>query len=64
MEWDSPEGTRAVVIQQKQHLPQELARLCHEVGFTVEHLWGGTAGNWDRRPLELDEMEMMIVLRK
>ena len=64
MEWESPEGTRSVTIQQKKHLPQELARLSREVGFTVEHLWGGTAGKWDRRPIDLDEMEMMLVLRK
>jgi Na+-translocating ferredoxin:NAD+ oxidoreductase RnfD subunit len=29
-----------------------------------KHIWGGTAGNWGRRPLDLDEMEMMVVARK
>ena len=33
-------------------------------GFVVEHVWGGTAGNWGRRPVELDEMEIMAVLRR
>jgi hypothetical protein len=27
-------------------------------------MWGGTAGNWGRRPLDLDEIEIMIVARK
>jgi len=27
-------------------------------------MWGGTAGNWGRRPLDLDEIEIMILARK
>jgi hypothetical protein len=30
----------------------------------VEHVWGGTAGDWSRRRVELDEMEIMVVLRR
>lgn len=30
----------------------------------VFNTWGGTAGNWGRRPLDLDEMEVMIVACK
>jgi hypothetical protein len=33
-------------------------------GFTVEHIWGGTAGNWGRRPLLMDEMELMVLARR
>lgn len=33
-------------------------------GFRVERFWGGTAGNWKRRAVDLDEMEMMIIARK
>jgi len=32
-------------------------------GFVVENIWGGTAGNWGHRQLELDEMEVMIIAR-
>jgi len=32
--------------------------------MSVVSMWGGTAGNWGRRPLDLDEMEIMIVARK
>lgn len=32
--------------------------------MTVINMWGGTAGNWGRRTLDLNEMEIMIVARK
>lgn len=45
-------------------LPRELTRLMQGLGFTVLHIWGGTAGNWVRaRPLDLDEMEFMVIAR-
>ena len=33
-------------------------------GLEVEHIGGGTAGNWGRRPIDLDEMEVMVIARK
>jgi hypothetical protein len=33
-------------------------------GISVLNIWGGTAGNWGRRSLDLDEMEIMIVACK
>jgi hypothetical protein len=32
--------------------------------MSVLNMWGGTAGNWGRRTLDLDEIEIMIVARK
>ncbi|MBM4422730.1 MAG: methyltransferase domain-containing protein [Chloroflexi bacterium] len=64
MEWETPAGKQTVTVREKHHLPQELVRLCGEAGFAVEHVWGGTAGNWGRRPVQLDEIEIMIVARK
>jgi hypothetical protein len=32
--------------------------------MAVLNIWGGTAGNWGRRTLDLDEIEIMIVARK
>jgi hypothetical protein len=32
--------------------------------MSVLNLWGETAGNWGRRTLELDEIEIMVVARK
>jgi hypothetical protein len=34
------------------------------VGLEVTSIWGGTAGNWGRREVELDEIEIMILARK
>jgi cyclopropane fatty-acyl-phospholipid synthase-like methyltransferase len=64
MEYDTPEGPQTVMVREKGHLPQDLARLCRTAGFEVEHVWGGTAGNWGRRPVELDEIELMILARR
>jgi hypothetical protein len=30
----------------------------------VLNIWGGTAGNWGRRKIDLDEIEIMVVARK
>lgn len=64
MEYDTPEGKKSVTLREKKHLPQELAGLCAEAGFEVLHIWGGTAGSWQRKTLELDEIEVMVVMRK
>lgn len=64
MEVDTPQGLQDVVVREKKHLPQDLKRICQQAGFEVLHLWGGTAGNWGQRPVELDEMEVMLVARK
>lgn len=41
-----------------------LRLLFHLAGMAPLNMWGGTAGNWGRRPLDLDEIEIMIVARK
>lgn len=64
VEYDTPEGRRTVMVREKGHLPQELARLCGAAGLEVAHVWGGTAGNWGRRPVELDEIELMVLARR
>jgi hypothetical protein len=33
-------------------------------GFETEHIWGGTAGNWGRRSIDLDEYEIMVIACK
>jgi 2-polyprenyl-3-methyl-5-hydroxy-6-metoxy-1,4-benzoquinol methylase len=64
MEWETVEGKRSAVVREKRHLPGDLKRLVQEAGFEVLNLWGGTAGNWGRRPLSLDDIEVMIVARE
>jgi predicted transcriptional regulator YdeE len=63
-EWDLPEGKKLVHVKEHYYVPSELTRLFEQLGFTVEHIWGGTAGNWGKRTLQLDEIEVMVVARK
>ena len=63
-EWQTPEGKKSSLVKERRYLPSELARYLRQVGFSVEHVWGGTAGRWARRTLELDEAEIMLVARK
>ena len=64
MEYSTPEGTKSVTVLEKMHLPQELAEMCRLAGFDVQYIWGGTAGNWGRRKVDLDEIEIMLVAHK
>ena len=64
MEYEAPEGRRSVLLRERGYTPTELAMLFRLAGFEVEYIGGGTAGNWGRRPLDLDEMEIMVIARK
>lgn len=63
-EIDVPEGKRKVSLKQKSYTPPELTLLLRNAGFEVLHVWGGTAGEWGRRKINLDEIEFMIVAKK
>jgi SAM-dependent methyltransferase len=58
------EGMPPVAVRERGFTGPELRLLCHLAGLSVVGLWGGTAGNWGRRPLDLDEYEIMIVATK
>jgi len=64
IDYDTPDGTRTFTSRERGYVPTELAFLARTAGFEVAHTWGGTAGNWGRRQIELDEMEIMMVARK
>jgi SAM-dependent methyltransferase len=64
MEWQAEDGPRTLPFRERGYVPSEVVLLCRGAGFAVEHIWGGTAGNWGRRRVELDEMEIMAVLRR
>jgi len=57
-------GLAAVAVRERAFLPTELILLFRLAGMSVISIWGGTAGNWGRRTLDLDEIEIMIVARK
>ena len=61
VEWDAPEGKKSLLVRGRSYVPTELVMLFRQAGFEVEHIWGGTAGDWGRRRIQLDEMEVMVV---
>jgi 2-polyprenyl-3-methyl-5-hydroxy-6-metoxy-1,4-benzoquinol methylase len=64
MDCKTPSGVESVRVREKGYLPSELAQLATDAGFTIDHIGGGTAGDWGRRPFKLDEMELMLIADK
>ena len=58
------EGLPAVAVRERAFVPTELLLLFRIAGMSVLNMWGGTAGNWGRRSLDPDKIEIMIVARK
>jgi SAM-dependent methyltransferase len=54
----------AVRLRERAFVPTELVLLFRLAGMDILHIWGGTAGNWGRRKIDLDEYEIMVVARK
>ncbi len=61
MEMETPEGPKSIITRERSFIPSELALMHELAGLQVEHIYGGTAGAWGRRDLELDEMEIMVI---
>jgi SAM-dependent methyltransferase len=63
-EVETPAGIERLRLKERRWLPPELIALCRDTGFAVAHLWGGTSGQWARRPLRLDEPELMLIAKR
>ena len=60
----SPEGKeRDFVVATRAFAPRELLAMAREAGFEVEALWGGITGAYERRPLTMEDAEMLVLLR-
>lgn len=57
-------GLPAIAVRERGFVATELTLLFRIAGLSVVNMWGGTAGNWGRRTLDLDEHEIMIVATK
>lgn len=64
MLYETPEGPRSVSVRERGFVPSELRLLLECCGFEIEHIFGGTAGNWGRRPVDLDEIELMVIAHR
>ena len=58
------EGMPPIKMRERAFVPTELTLLCRLAGLNVINIWGGTAGNWGRRNIDLDEIELMLVAQK
>lgn len=58
------EGLPAVAVRERGFAATELVLLFRLAGMSVVDISGGSAGNWGRRTLDLDEFEIMIVAHK
>ena len=59
----SIESISSTIVREKAFTTMELTLMLRVAGFSVEHIWGGTAGNWGRRLLLMDEIELMVLAR-
>jgi SAM-dependent methyltransferase len=60
----APGAMDGIPLRERAFIPTELVLLFALAGIELNHIWGGTAGNWGRRPIDLDEIEIMVVGRK
>ena len=58
------EGMPPIAVRERGFVATELILLFRLAGMSVLNTWGGTAGNWRRETLDLDEIEIMVVARK
>jgi cyclopropane fatty-acyl-phospholipid synthase-like methyltransferase len=64
MVFETLRGPVEIPCRERMYTPTEFALMLRVAGFAVDHVWGGTAGNWRREPMDLDEYELMAVARK
>jgi cyclopropane fatty-acyl-phospholipid synthase-like methyltransferase len=64
MVFETPDGPVEIPCRERMYTPTEFTLMLRVAGFTVDHVWGGTAGNWRRAPMDLEEYELMAIARK
>jgi SAM-dependent methyltransferase len=57
------DGT-TVTLREHYHLPDGLRTLAESVGFEVEAVWAGGAGDWRQEPPAVDDYELMLLARR
>lgn len=64
MVFETLKGPVEIPCRERMYTPTEFTLMLRVAGFRVKHVWGGTAGNWRRGPMDLDEYELMAVAQK
>lgn len=57
-------GQDIIQVRERGFVPTEIVLLFEQAGMKVLNIWGGTAGGWNRKKINLDEIEIMIVAQK
>jgi SAM-dependent methyltransferase len=52
------------LLRERAFVPTELVLLFTLAGLDVLAIWGGTAGNWGKRPVDLGEIEIMVLAER
>lgn len=59
-----PDAPTAHRLRERHYTAPEIRRMVQAAGMTVRGVYGGTAGNWGLRPIELDEYELMVIAQR
>jgi ubiquinone/menaquinone biosynthesis C-methylase UbiE len=59
-----PDADTTVVVREHYLLPATLRLLAEGVGFEVEAIWAGGAGDWRREPPGVEDFELLLVARR
>ena len=59
-----PELQAAGQLRERYYTAPEIRRMVQTAGMNVQGVYGGTAGNWGLRPIDLDEYELMVIARR
>lgn len=57
-------GEREIVLAERYYTPAEFTFFLKHIGFERIEIFGGTAGSWNKGPVQLDEMEIMAIARR
>jgi SAM-dependent methyltransferase len=64
MQMEKEGHTEEIQVREKGFTAGELQHLLRRADMEVLRLWGGTAGQWNRQALDMDEYEIMVLARK
>ncbi len=64
LDYEAEDGRRTITLRERGFVPSEPRLMLEVTGFHVEHMYGGTAGDWNRGPVKLDEIELMAIARR
>ena len=59
-----PDAPTVHRLRERYYTAPEIRRMAQAAGMTVRGVYGGTAGNWGLRPIELDEYELMVIAQR